>query len=105
MTDERPPCAGKGFEHHERTVPYGMTLQSSWQCPACDDIGFLGNDTRWLWEKVGAGLLRLKEEALADRATVLLPSQASPGLFGEFMGFPVYRVQGIDKPMIAIPGA
>jgi hypothetical protein len=33
---------------------------------------------------------------------LLLPSESPPGQIGTFHGYELYRVQGIDRPMVAI---
>lgn len=95
------PCAGKTFEHHvqiEQADPAGW-----WRCLACGTTG----DGR----EVNERLMRLIPQIEAIRLewnlypAILLPSESPPGEIGTFFGgCPVYRVQGIDRPMVAIPG-
>ena len=98
-------CAGKDFEHHERTEvdenDDGMHLPWRWRCPACGDSGSLETINTRLIALVPA-LYRLKEQMLDQGAVFLLPSDATPGKMGQFYGHDLYRVQGISDPMIAI---
>jgi hypothetical protein len=103
-------CAGKAYEHHERTeVLDGLAGQpwrpQEWRCLDCGDTG--------TFEAVFAVLLalqpqlyHLKKQMLDQGALVLLPSDATPGRLGSvFGGYGVYRLGGIKEPMIALPAA
>jgi hypothetical protein len=104
MATDQPPCTGKTYEHHERTEPHGEVWRGSWRCAACGDTGYIGDFARSLAKSTGVVLVRLQEQALAEGAVVLVPSIATAGVFGQFMGCPIFRVQGIDRPMVALPG-
>ena len=110
MTDHRnvqestaqASCAGKPFEYHER-VEHGDAAVAAygWRCPACGD-----HDS---YERVMASLItlvpvlhRLQEQMLDEGAVFVLPSDATPGQLGEFYGRPVFRVQGLPRPLIAL---
>lgn len=97
-------CGGKTFEHHERTVPIGHPASSQWRCPACGDTGCFGDFARWLMQAIVIPLGQLQKQALSDGAVILVPSDATPGRLGQFYGHQIYRVQGIERPMVAIPG-
>ncbi len=98
-------CAGKDFEHHERTEAdendEGMHLPWRWRCPACGTRGSLETINTRLIALVPM-LYRLKEQMLDRDAVFLLPSDATPGKMGQFHGHDLYRVQGISEPMIAL---
>jgi len=44
-------------------------------------------------------------QATALAPVILLPSGSPPKFMGHFMGYEIYRVQGIEQPMVAISGA
>ncbi len=98
-------CAGKAYEHHERTEvdenDEGLHLLGRWRCPACGDSGSLETLNSRLVALVPA-LCRLREQRLDRDAVFLLPSDATPGRMGDFYGRPLFRVQGIDRPLIAL---
>lgn len=100
-----PACKGKAFEHHERTEvdenDEGVHLLWRWRCPVCGDSGSLDALKDRLIALVPA-LYRLKEQMLDRDAVFLLPSDATPGEMGQFYGRPLFRVQGIDRPLIAL---
>lgn len=100
-----PACHGKDFEHHERTEvdknDEGLHLAWRWRCPACGDSGSIETLNTRLIALVPA-LYRLREQMLDRDAVFLLPSDATPGPFGQFYGRPLFRVQGIDRPLIAL---
>ena len=104
-TGDAPACRGKDFEHHERTEVGehhdGTLALGRWRCPDCGDSGWLEAINTRLVALVPA-LYRLQEQMLDRDAVFLLPSDATPGLFGQFYGRPLYRVQGIDQPLIAL---
>lgn len=110
MADEPLACAGKSFEHHQQIVMALPTVDrpwlagaDQWECTACGTrasfrdatarFGALASNAKHLGALWGA------------EAVVLLPSDSPPGLIGRIYGCEMYRVQGIDKPMVAIPGA
>lgn len=101
--DERPACAGKGFEHHQQVVvPEGG---ARWSCPDCGDTGSLAD-----FEAYGKRLLclmplldKLKMEMLGQGAVIMVPTEAATGKLGTFMRLDVLRVPGLAEPMIAIP--
>lgn len=98
-------CFGKAYEHHERTEvdenDEGLHLLWRWRCPACGDSGSLDTLNSRLVALVPA-LYRLREQMLDRDAVFLLPSDATPGRMGDFYGRPLFRVQGIDRPLIAL---
>lgn len=95
------PCKGKTFEHHAQLVQDEAAAR--WRCTTCGTEGSLQEVARRLWPLAEwAGLVRT---ATALTPVILLPSSSPPGRLGTVAGFDVYRVQGIDRPMVAIPGA
>ncbi len=95
-------CAGKTFEHHVSIDQSGPGGQ--WRCSSCGTTGH--------GMEINDRLLRLIPQIEAIRTamnlypSILLPSESPPGQIGTFFGgCPVYWVQGIDRPMVAIPGA
>jgi hypothetical protein len=98
---ETPPCAGKGFEHHE-TTEFPGRYRYEWRCPACGDAGTIKNAMEPLILLV-PNLRRLQMQQLDKGAVFLLPSDATPGILGQFFGCDVYRAPGLPGPMIAIP--
>jgi hypothetical protein len=105
MATDQPLCAGRTYEHHERTESCGEVWRYHWCCPACGDTGYFADFARSLAKSIGIVLARLQAEAMTEGAVVLVPSTATPGHFGRFMGCEMFRVQGISKPMVALPGS
>jgi hypothetical protein len=104
-TGTAPACKGKDFEHHERTEvdenDEGLHLVWRWRCPACGDRGSMEAINTKLVALIPA-LYRLTEQMLDRGAVFLLPSDATPGPFGQVYGRPLFRVQGLDRPVIAL---
>lgn len=96
-------CAGKAFEHHERTDVVDGSYLGRWWCPECGT-----SDTFDAVFKTMASLMplmhRLNEQFFRPEIVFLIPSDATPSCLGEFYGCEVYRVGGIPAPMIAMPG-
>jgi len=94
------PCAGKTFEHHVHIEPKDCT--ETWRCPACKTTGTVKEVNDRLWPLV------LRAEAVRERMAlmpvILMPSESPPGLIGQFYGYDLYRVAGIDRPMVAAAG-
>src|ERR1700722_16759457 len=96
-------CAGKAFEHHERTEILGE-FAYRWRCPDCGDTGTL-EDTFAKLLALRPELYHLQQQMLDRGAVFLLPSDATPGLLGQCFGLDVYRLGGIKEPMIALPAS
>lgn len=97
---QEPACAGKDFEHHERGE-VGGELGDRWRCPDCGGTGsFEATFAKFL--ALLPQLERLQEHMLDREAVFLLPSDATPGLFGQCFGRDVYRMRGLRGPMIAL---
>lgn len=108
MTDERPPCAGKGFEHHQQvTVKPGATFAGTgpWRCPACGDTGSYADFDAYAKRLMTLMPVyrKLQAELLHERAVILVPTEAASGSLGKFMGLDVLRVLGLTEMMIGIP--
>jgi hypothetical protein len=96
----RQICAGLDFEHHEHTE---MLDNGGWHCQACGESALFGTARTLGTLMTMVPLLhRLQEQLLADQAVWLLPSIATPGPLGSFYGRPVYRVHGVERPLIAL---
>lgn len=93
-------CAGKTFEHHVRVEP--MRVSDRWRCTTCGTTGNVKEVNDRLWPLV------LRAEVVREKTglipKILLPSESPSGLVGEFYGYYLYRVQGIERPMVAVPG-
>lgn len=92
-------CAGKTFEHH---VSIEQEHGETWRCRSCHTTGTVKEVNDQLWP------LMLRAETIQNCAAlipvILMPSESPPGLIGQFRGYDLYRVQGIDRPMVAAPG-
>jgi hypothetical protein len=95
-------CAGKTVEHHVHVEQFDPGAW--WRCTSC---GTTGDGM-----EINQRLMRLIPQIEAIRLAmdlypaILLPSEMPPGHIGVFLGgCEVYRVQGIDRPMVAVPGA
>lgn len=95
-------CRGKDFEHHEQPrIGEDALWPGRWTCPDCGDAGSFGDTNSKLAGLVP--LLHLLQREMLDRdAVFMVPSIATPGLLGTFYGRPLYRVQGIPGPMVAL---
>lgn len=104
LTGDAPACKGKDFEHHERPgVDQEKGWPGAWRCPDCGDTGTFEASLRKLLD-LQPLLYRLQEQMLDTDAVFLVPSDATPGEHGTCFGHPVYRVRGIDRPLIALGG-
>jgi hypothetical protein len=80
-------CAGKTFEHHERTefTASDIYQMGDWRCPECGATGNL----REFFERL-LGLLptldALQRQCLNLGAVILVPADATPGHLGECFG-------------------
>lgn len=93
------PCLWKTFEHHTRIVP-GALGEGWWRC---DDCGTIGDGLDIYDQLAPLGALADQVHAETGRVPViLLPSESPPSKLGQFAGYDLYRVQGIDRPMVAI---
>lgn len=98
----RPGCAGKTFEHHD-SLTWDDAVLVRWRCADCGTTGGYAEINERMMPVV-PWIDRVRA-AMNLYPVILLPSDAKPGFFGDFMGCKVYRVQGIDKPMVALAGA
>lgn len=104
LTGNAPACKGKDLEHHGRPgVDEMARWPGRWRCPDCGDSGTFEASLRKLLD-LEPLLCRLQEQMLDTDAVFLLPSDATPGEHGTCFGRPVYRVRGIDRPLIALGG-
>jgi hypothetical protein len=103
MSSGNAACAGKAYEHHERTEILGE-FAYRWRCPDCGDTGTLEETVAKLYA-MRPELYRLQDQMLGQAAVFVLPSEATPGLLGQCFGRDVYRLGGIKEPMIALPAA
>lgn len=94
-------CRGKTFEHHEQIIATDKD-PAIWECCACGTKG----DFREPSERLMRLIPQIEAVRLAMNLypALMLPSESPPGFVGDFMGCKVYRVQGIERPMVAIPG-
>jgi hypothetical protein len=98
-------CAGKDFEHHEAPVIDEEPGSCGWwRCPACDMTGNLAHVIDRL-APFASKFYALQSQALGRDAVFLLPSDATPGVIGQFLGCDVIRAPGLPGPMVAIPAA
>lgn len=74
MAGERPPCAGKGFEHHQQVTFPGDG--GRWTCPDCGDTGSYAD-----FEAYGRRLMalmplyhKLQQQMLHEHAVILVPT-------------------------------
>ena len=95
-------CKGKTFEHHEQIIATDKD-PAIWECCACGTKG----DFREPSERLMRLIPQIEAVRLAMNLypALMLPSDSPPGFVGDFMGCKVYRVQGIERPMVAVPGA
>lgn len=89
--------------HHERTEILGE-LPFRWRCPDCGDTGDF-RETFAVLAALRPQLDQLQRQMLDQGAVFVLPSDATPGLFGQCFGRDVYRMGGIKEPMIALPAS
>ena len=101
--NERPACAGKGFEHHQQVIV--PEDSDHWRCPDCGDTGSLADFEAYSKRLVSLVPLyyKLKEQMLDRDAVIMVPTEAASGSLGTFYGLDVLRVPGLKEPMIAIP--
>lgn len=97
-----PLCAGKTFEHHD-SLTWDDAVLVRWRCADCGTTGGYAEINERMMPVV-PWIDRVRA-VMNLYPVILLPSDAKPGFFGDFMGCKVYRVQGIDKPMVALAGA
>jgi hypothetical protein len=91
-------CEGKTFEHHERVVSTGDI--ATWRCSACGTTGDFTEPNERLVALIPQ-ILAIREKMNCD-PVILLPSDSPPGLVGQFYLCEVYRVQGIEQPLVAL---
>jgi hypothetical protein len=108
MADDKPPCAGKGFEHHRQvTVEAGATFGGCgpWRCPDCGDTGSYADFDAYAKRLMTLMPVyrKLQAELLHERAVILVPTEAATGSLGTFMGLEVLRVPGLAEMMMGIP--
>lgn len=96
-----PPCKGKTFEHHD-SLTWDDAVLVRWRCADCGTTGGYAEINERMMPVV-PWIDRIRA-AMNLHPVILMPSDAKPGFFGDFMGCKVYRVQGIDKPMVALAG-
>lgn len=99
MSSSAPTCTGRNYEHHEQTK---VVSGCRWRCPECETTGTFESVLGTL-----AGLMpmmyELQEKLNAMNIVFLVPSDATPGLLGQFHGRDVLRVRGIPEPLVAMP--
>ena len=98
-SDVSATCAGKTFEHHGHLDWIGDE-PGRWRCAECGTEGDYRDANEHLMQLIPR--IDAVRAAMNLDPVLLLPSDSPPKRLGQFMGCDLYRVRGIDRPLVAL---